>query len=95
MVSKRPEVDRPFNRFRDSREFVEDETHAGWPHSAYTTETTEKVPKHVILDRRLTIPVLANELNISKEVVTQSLGPQSEILPQDLFEKDSRTSEPS
>lgn len=66
-----------YGRFRDGRESVEDDAHTGRPISVRTPETIEKVRELVTSDRRLTIRILASELNIDKEVVRQ-------ILTQDL-----------
>lgn len=66
-----------YGRFRDGRESVEDVAHTGRPISVRTPETIEKVRKLVTADRRLSIRMLASELNIDKEVVRQ-------ILTQDL-----------
>lgn len=67
-----------FKRFRDGRESVEDDPHTGRPQSVRTPEAIEKVRDMVKCDRRLTIRVLANELNMDKETVrrilTQDLG---------------------
>lgn len=70
-----------FSRFRVGRECVKDEAHTNWSNSVCTPKTIEKNCEHVNPDHRLTIRVVANELNISKEVITQ-------ILAQNLFEQD-------
>ena len=58
-----------FKHFRDVRESVEDDRHTGRSQSVCTPETIEKVLDMVKCDRRLTIQVLANELNMIKETV--------------------------
>lgn len=59
-----------FIRFPDGRVCVKDKANAECPHSVCTLETIEKV-RILSSDCRLKIRVLANELNISNEIVTQ------------------------
>ena len=41
-----------FKRFKDGREFVEDDKHSGWPNTRTTPEMIAKV-REVILENRL------------------------------------------
>ncbi|KAJ4427673.1 hypothetical protein ANN_25322 [Periplaneta americana] len=58
-----------FKRFRDGKETIEDEPRSGRPSTSRTPEMIEKVRQMLAQDRRLTLRLIAEELDISKDTV--------------------------
>lgn len=67
-----------FKRFREGRESVVDEHRSGRPVKSRTTANIERVRKLFLPDRRLSVRIMANELNLPREIVrtilTKDLG---------------------
>ena len=65
-------------RFREGREDVEDDPRSGRPTTSRTNEIVERVREKVRSDRRLTVRMIADELNMNSErvwrIITQDLG---------------------
>ena len=57
--------------FRDGREDVKDDAKSGRPSTARTDENLESVRRLLTEDRRTTLQVTADRLNIGKETVRQ------------------------
>ncbi|GFT52210.1 protein GVQW3 [Trichonephila clavipes] len=62
-----------FKRFKDGRQDVEDDSRPGRPSTSKTDENVEKVASLIRSDRRLSIPAIAETVNIDKECVRQIL----------------------
>ena len=56
-------------RFREGREDVEDDPRSGRPTTSRTNENVERVREKVGNDRRLTVRIVADELNMNSERV--------------------------
>ena len=71
-------VCRWYARFRDGRENVKDDARSGRPSTARTDENVESVRHLLTEDRRTTLQMIADRLNIGKEtvrrIVTEDLG---------------------
>jgi len=71
-------VNRWYAGFRDGREDVKDDARSGRPLTARTDEYMESVRRLLTEDRRTTLQVIADRLNIGKEtvhrIVTEDLG---------------------
>lgn len=71
-------VYRWYARFRDGREDVKDDARSGRPSTARTEENVESVRRLLTEDRRTTLQMIADRLNIGKEtvrrIVTEDLG---------------------
>jgi len=67
-----------FARFREGRESVSDNPRSGRPATSVSDENIVKVRKLITNDRRLTVRMIADELQINREsvrqIVTQKLG---------------------
>ena len=65
-------------RFSDGREDVEDDPRSGRPTTSRTNENVERVREKVRSDRRLTVRMIADELNMNSErvwkIITEDLG---------------------
>jgi len=74
----RAQVFRWHKAFMDGREEVEDEARSGRPSTTRNDETVARVRDLVRTDRRLTVRMIADELNINRqavyEILTQDLG---------------------
>ena len=60
-------------RFKEGREDVEDDPRSGRPSTSTTEENVEIVRQKVLGDRRLTVRMIANELDMNCERVWTSL----------------------
>ncbi|GFT20468.1 histone-lysine N-methyltransferase SETMAR [Nephila pilipes] len=69
-----------FARFRDGREATDDEERCGRPRSSRTDENVERVQALVRSDRRMTIEMIAESLNMS-------VGSVFTIMTEDLKKK--------
>jgi len=58
-----------YARFRDGREYVKDDARSGLPSTARTDENVESVRRLLTEDRRTTLQMIADRLNIGKETV--------------------------
>ncbi|XP_069670081.1 protein GVQW3-like isoform X7 [Periplaneta americana] len=58
-----------FKRFREGKETIEDEPRSGRPSTSRTPEMIAKVRQMLAQDRRLTLRLIAEELDISKDTV--------------------------
>ena len=56
-------------RFREGKEDMEDDPRSGRPTTSRTNENVERVKKKVRSDRRLTVRMIADELNMNSERV--------------------------
>ena len=56
-----------YARFRDGREDVKDDARSGRPSNGRTGENVESVRRLLIEDRRTTLQIIADRLNIGKE----------------------------
>ena len=67
-----------FKLFHEGRESVEAEHRSGRPLKSRTTANVERVRQLLLKDRRLSVRIMANELNLPREIVqtilTQDLG---------------------
>ena len=65
-------------RFREGREDVEDDPRSGRPTTSRTNENVERVREKVRSDRRLTVRMIADELNMNSErvwrIIREDLG---------------------
>ena len=65
-------------RFTSGREEVEDDPKSGWPSTTKTADNIGKVNELVRSDRRLTVRMMAEELNINREsvriILSEELG---------------------
>ena len=81
-------VYRWYARFRDGREDVKDDARSDRPSTAITDENVEYVRRLLREDRRSTLQMIADRLNIGKEtvrrIVTEDLG-EKERSARDLF----------
>ena len=77
-VMSRANVYRWYARFRDGREDAKGDARSGRPSTARTEENLESVRRLLTEDRRTTLQVTADRLNIGKEtvrrIVTEDLG---------------------
>ena len=71
-------VYRWYARFRDGREDVKDDARSGRPSTDRTDENVESVRRLLTEDRRTTLQIIADRLNIGKEtvcrIVSKDLG---------------------
>ena len=65
----RANVYRWYARFQDGREGVKDDARSGRPSTARTDENVESVRRLLTADRRATLQMTADRLNIGKETV--------------------------
>src|SRR5215469_14788222 len=72
-VMSRANVYRWYARFRDGREDVKDDGRSGCLSSARTEENVESVLRLLTEDRRTTLQMNADRLNIGKETVRQNV----------------------
>jgi len=74
----RANVYRWYARFRDGREDVKDDAKSGRPSTARTDKNVESVRRLLTEDRRITLKMIADRLNIGKEtvrrIVTEDFG---------------------
>ena len=56
-------------RFREGKEDMEDDPRSGRPTTSRTNENVERVKEKVRSDRRLTVRMIADELNMNSERV--------------------------
>jgi AraC-like DNA-binding protein len=67
-----------YSRFKNGRTSIDDDPHTGWPSTARTNETVDRVNTVLRGNRRLTITEIADELNLSfgtcQAILTQDLG---------------------
>ena len=74
----RSNVYRVYKMFSESRKPVGDEEHAGRPCMSTTDESIDEVKKIVLVNRRITFRVVAEDLNISiglcHSIFTNDLG---------------------
>ena len=65
-------------RFKEGREEVEDDHRSGGPSTSRTDENVERVRQKVLIGRRLTVRMIADELGINSErvwrIITEDLG---------------------
>ncbi|GBN13410.1 Putative uncharacterized protein FLJ37770 [Araneus ventricosus] len=59
-----------FKRFRDGKEDVKDEPRSGRPPTSTTPDNIERVPRMLADDRRLSLRMIAEELKISLDSVS-------------------------
>ena len=80
-------VCRWYARFRDGREDVKNDARNGRPSTARTDENVESVRRTLTEDRRTTLQIIADRLNIGKEtvrrIVTEDM--EKERSARDLF----------
>ena len=80
-------VYRWYARFRDGREDVKDDARSGRPSTTRTDKNVESVRRLLTEDRRTTVQMIADHLNIGKEtvrrIVTEDL--EKERSARDLF----------
>ncbi|KAJ4446455.1 hypothetical protein ANN_13151 [Periplaneta americana] len=80
-----------FERFREGKETIEDEPRSGPPSTSRTPEMIEKVRQMLAQDRRLTLRLIAEELDISKDaIVRDDLGKRkicSRFVPHKLIDE--------
>jgi transposase len=69
-----------FKRFRDGCEDLQDDPRSGRPSTSRNADTIKNVPEMVTRDRRLTLRIMSDELNINTEMIRQ-------ILHEDLWKK--------
>jgi transposase len=62
-----------FKRFKDGREDVQDNPRSGRPSTSRNADTIGNVREMVTRDRRLTLRMMSDELNINKETIRQIL----------------------
>ena len=65
-------------RFKEGREDVEDDSRSGRPSTSRTADNVERVKQMVRGDRRLTVRMIADELEINRDsvwkIITEDLG---------------------
>ncbi|KAJ4438306.1 hypothetical protein ANN_14245 [Periplaneta americana] len=80
-----------FKRFREGKETIEDEPRSGRPSTSRTPEMIEKVRQMLAQDRRLSLGLIAEELDISKDtIVRDDLGKRkicSRLVPHKLTDE--------
>ena len=62
-----------FKRFREWKETTEDDARSGRPLTGRTPEMIKKVRKMLAKDRRLTLKLIAEELDISKNTLSSAM----------------------
>jgi len=62
-----------FKRFKEGREDVEDDQRSGRPTTSNTEDNVEKIAKIIRNDRRLSVKMVADMVNINRETVRQIL----------------------
>ena len=79
----RANVYRWYAGIQDGREDVKDDTKGGRPSTARTDENVESVRRLLTADRRATLQMTADRLNIGKEtvrrIVTEDLGKKKDL----------------
>lgn len=77
-VLSRAQVFRWFKAFSEGKESMEDEPRSGRPSTARTDENVDRIRELVRSDRRLTIRMIGEQLNLShttvRQVLTNELG---------------------
>ena len=58
--------------FSEGRTIAEDEQRSGRPSTTRTGDNTARVPELVRSDRRLTVKMIADEVNVNREAVCRS-----------------------
>ena len=76
----RAKVFRWHKSFLEGREQVEDEPRAGRPSTSKTDDNVERVRSLVRSDRRLTLRMISNELNLNRFIVHQILTQDLDII---------------
>jgi transposase len=71
-----------FKQFKDTREDLQDDPRRGHPSTSRNADTIANVREMVTRDRRLTLRMMSDELNINKEMIRQ-------ILHEDLWKRKS------
>jgi transposase len=72
-VLSRSSVFEWFKRLKDGPEDLQDDPRSGGPSTSRNADTIANVREMVTRDRRLTLRMMSNELNISKETILQIL----------------------
>ena len=62
-----------FKRYREGQESVEDGHRSGRPLTSRMTANVQRVRKLLLQDRRLSVRIMANELNLSRQFVRKIL----------------------
>ena len=80
--------------FSEGRTIVEDEQPSGRPPTTRTSDNTARIREHVRLDRRFTVKMIADEVNVNREAVgrilTEELGMRkicAKMVPRNLTER--------
>ena len=80
--------------FPEGRTIVEDEQHSRRPSTTRTSDNTARVRELVRSDRRLTVKMIADEVNVNREdvhrILTEELGMRkicAKIVPRNLTER--------
>ena len=68
-VLPRSNVFRWYGRFRDGREDTEDDHRSGRPTECRNDNNVEKISQLLLQNRRLSLRMLADEVNIGKDTV--------------------------
>jgi len=80
--------------FSEGRTIVEEEQPSGRPPTTRTSDNTARIREHVRLDRRFTVKMIADEVNVNREAVgrilTEELGMRkicAKMVPRNLTER--------
>ena len=65
--------------FSEDRTIVEDEQRSGRPSTTRTSDNTARVRELVRSDRRLTVNMIADEVNVNREALRRILTEELEI----------------